>query len=149
MTLPPTQRRREATLSSTGVMYISMLTPAQKLSLGGNSRIEESPALLKETRSRAHAVCRGESNFNERGPLNLTHIPRASFCSWGSDHHGHCLQPPPNSHCTQPLWPVLQVVTPWGGGPHYLFSSDNLCEFMRAAASLDIFILAFHENINV
>uniref|UniRef100_A0A3B3S5Q5 Ig-like domain-containing protein n=1 Tax=Paramormyrops kingsleyae TaxID=1676925 RepID=A0A3B3S5Q5_9TELE len=41
----------------------------------------------------------------------------ASFCSRGSDRQGPLLQPLHNSHCTQSLWPLLQVVSPLEGGP--------------------------------
>ena len=48
-------------------------------------------------------------------------VPRTSFCSWGSDRQGPCLQLLLNSHPTPFTSPALvpPVVSPWEGSPMF------------------------------
>uniref|UniRef100_A0A3Q1CWI0 Uncharacterized protein n=1 Tax=Amphiprion ocellaris TaxID=80972 RepID=A0A3Q1CWI0_AMPOC len=45
------------------------------------------------------------------------HVPRASLCSRGSVRQAPRPWPPPNTHGTGPLWPLLRVVGLLEGGP--------------------------------
>ncbi|KAK0146532.1 hypothetical protein N1851_014139 [Merluccius polli] len=129
---PPTRRRREATLSSTGVNSsilapsrgaISIATPARRLSPVAtpewkrvqplSRRLVPEPLLCVEVRptisSRNFSTSHTSSGSFPTREVTF-HVPRASFCSRGSDRQGPCLRPPPSSHCTRPLWPLLLVV---------------------------------------
>ena len=46
---------------------------------------------------------------------SIFHVPRPGFCSRGSDLQGRRLRQLPNTQCTQPFWPLLQVESPWNG----------------------------------
>ncbi|KAK5600630.1 hypothetical protein CRENBAI_001360 [Crenichthys baileyi] len=95
--LSPTQRRRDATLSSTGELGRNKQThPSPPPLPVGHSRVEESPASLEEMGSRAHAV------------------RRASLSIRGSGRRGLHLRPLPNPLCTGPSRFPLQVVGPLG-----------------------------------
>ncbi|KAK0132160.1 hypothetical protein N1851_033046 [Merluccius polli] len=136
---PPTRRRREATLSSTGVNSntlapsrgaISIATPARRLSPVAtpewkrvqplSRRLVPEPLLCVEVRptisSRNFSTSRTSSGSFPTSEVTF-HVPRASFCSRGSDRQGPRLRPPPSSHCTRPLWPLLLVVSRREGGP--------------------------------
>ncbi|KAK0132992.1 hypothetical protein N1851_031638 [Merluccius polli] len=136
---PPTRRRREATLSSTGVNSnilapsrgaISIATPARRLSPVAtpewkrvqplSRRLVPEPLLCVEVRptisSRNFSTSRTSSGSFPTREVTF-HVPRASFCSRGSDCQGPRLRPPPSSHCTRPLWPLLLVVSRREGGP--------------------------------
>ncbi|KAK0148977.1 hypothetical protein N1851_010584 [Merluccius polli] len=136
---PPTRRRREATLSSTGVNSntlapsrgaISIATPARRLSPVAtpewkrvqplSRRLVPEPLLCVEVRptisSRNFSTSRTSSGSFPTREVTF-HVPRASFCSRGSDRQGPRLRPPPSSHCTRPLWPLLLVVSRREGGP--------------------------------
>ncbi|KAK0151297.1 hypothetical protein N1851_007562 [Merluccius polli] len=136
---PPTRRRREATLSSTGVNSntlapsrgaISIATPARRLSPVAtpewkrvqplSRRLVPEPLLCVEVRptisSRNFSTSRTSSGSFPTREVTF-HVPRASFCSRGSDRQGPRLRPPPSSHCTRPLWPLLLVVSRQEGGP--------------------------------
>ncbi|KAK0132085.1 hypothetical protein N1851_033120 [Merluccius polli] len=136
---PPTQRRREATLSSTGVNSniqapsqgaVSIATPARRLSPVAtpewkrvqplSRRLVPEPLLCVEVRptisSRNFSTLRTSSGSFPTREVTF-HIPRASFCSRGSDRQGPCLRPLPSSHCTRPLWPLPLVVSLREGGP--------------------------------
>ncbi|KAK0155241.1 hypothetical protein N1851_002432 [Merluccius polli] len=136
---PPTQRRREATLSSTGVNSniqapsqgaVSIATPARHLSPVAtpewkrvqplSRRLVPEPLLCVEVRptisSRNFSTLRTSSGSFPTREVTF-HIPRASFCSRGSDHQGPRLRPLPSSHCTRPLWPLPLVVSLREGGP--------------------------------
>ncbi|KAK0148980.1 putative nuclease HARBI1 [Merluccius polli] len=80
----------------------------------GNSRVEESPTPLEKTWNFS-TLCTSSGSFPTR---EVTfYVPRASFCSPGSDCQGSRLRPLPSSHCTRPLWPLLLVVSLREGGP--------------------------------
>ncbi|KAK0139215.1 hypothetical protein N1851_024142 [Merluccius polli] len=136
---PPTQRRREATLSSTGVNSniqapsqgaVSIATPARRLSPVAipewkrvqplSRRLVPEPLLCVEVRptisSRNFSTLRTSSGSFPTREVTF-HIPRASFCRRGSDRQGPCLRPLPSSHCTRPLWPLPLVVSLREGGP--------------------------------
>ncbi|KAK0137955.1 hypothetical protein N1851_025831 [Merluccius polli] len=136
---PPTRRRREATLSSTGVNSnilapsrgaISIATPARRLSPVAtpewkrvqllSRRLVPEPLLCVEVRptisSRNFSTSRTSSGSFPTREVTF-HVPRASFCSRGSDRQGPRLRPPPSSHCTRPLWPLLLVVSRREVGP--------------------------------
>ncbi|KAK0140496.1 hypothetical protein N1851_022532 [Merluccius polli] len=136
---PPTRRRREATLSFTGVNSnilapsrgaISIATPARRLSPVATpewKRVQPlsrslvpEPLLCVEVRptisSRNFSTSRTSSGSFPTREVTF-HVPRASFCSRGSDRQGPRLRPPPSSHCTRPLWPLLLVVSRREGGP--------------------------------
>ncbi|MED6268629.1 hypothetical protein CHARACLAT_024340 [Characodon lateralis] len=95
----------------------------------GHSRVEESPAPLKEMDSRAHTVHGGEPDYFSWITLDLLHklrllppsevtfhVPRASLSIWGWCRRGLYLRPPPNPLCTGPSRFPLQVVGPLGDG---------------------------------
>ncbi|KAK0137965.1 hypothetical protein N1851_025840 [Merluccius polli] len=135
---PPTRRRREATLSSTGVNSnilapsrgAIIATPARRLSPVAtpewkrvqplSRRLVPEPLLCVEVRptisSRNFSTSRTSSGSFTTREVTF-HVPRASFCSRGSDRQGPRLRPPPSSHCTRPLWPLLLVVSRREGGP--------------------------------
>ncbi|KAK0151079.1 hypothetical protein N1851_007770 [Merluccius polli] len=136
---PPTRRRREAILSSTGVNSnilapsrgaISIATPARRLSPVAtpewkrvqplSRRLVPEPLLCVEVRptisSRNFSTSRTSSGSFPTREVTF-HVPRASFCSRGSDRQGPRLRPPPSSHCTRPLRPLLLVVSRREGGP--------------------------------
>ena len=137
--VPPTRRRREATLSSTGVNSniqapsrgaISIATPARRLSPVAtpewkrvqplSRRLVPEPLLCVEVRptisSRNFSTSRTSSGSFPTREVTF-HVPRASFCSRGSDRQGPRLRPLPSSQCTRPLWPLLLVVSRREGGP--------------------------------
>ncbi|KAI3364866.1 hypothetical protein L3Q82_001057 [Scortum barcoo] len=111
--LSPTRRRREATLSFTGVnsntwrlaelgSYEQAHTssPPPPLTLG-NSRVVEGPAPLKELGSRAQAM---------RGGIGSSEAPLPRLL--------------PKPHCTGPSWTFLRVVSLLEGGPTSPFRAE-------------------------
>ncbi|KAK0136677.1 hypothetical protein N1851_027150 [Merluccius polli] len=101
---PPTRRRREATLSSTGVNSnilapsrgaISIATPARRLS----------PVATPE--------------WKRVQPLSRRLVPEPLLCVEPRIGPAKvpAFGPPPSSHCTRPLWPLLLVVSRREGGP--------------------------------
>ncbi|MED6253354.1 hypothetical protein ATANTOWER_027390 [Ataeniobius toweri] len=76
--------------------------------------IEMSPTISSQKLSTSHT---NSGSFTTR---EVTfHVPRASFCSQGSDRQGLRLWLPPITHCTRPLWPLPRVVSPSEGGPTF------------------------------
>ncbi|KAK0148965.1 hypothetical protein N1851_010649 [Merluccius polli] len=109
---------------------ISIATPAWRLSPVAtpewkrvqplSRRLVPEPLLCVEVRptisSRNFSTSRTSSGSFPTREVTF-HVPRASFCSRGSDRQGPRLRPPPSSHCTRPLWPLLLVVSRREGGP--------------------------------
>ncbi|MEQ2249732.1 hypothetical protein ILYODFUR_032270 [Ilyodon furcidens] len=93
-----------------------------------HSRVEESPTLLKELGSRAHAVCGGEPDYPSQylhlqQKLRLPphhqvtfHVPRASLSIRISGRQSLCLQLPPDPLRINRSWLPLQVAGPLGNG---------------------------------
>ncbi|MED6287489.1 hypothetical protein CHARACLAT_016903 [Characodon lateralis] len=78
--------------------------------------VEVSPTISSQNLFTSH------TNTGSFPTIEVTfHVPRASFCSRGSDRHGLRLRPPPMANCTRPLWPLPRVVSPSEGGPTFPF----------------------------
>ncbi|MED6280555.1 Copine-5 [Characodon lateralis] len=69
--------------------------------------IEVSPTISSRN------LCTSHTNSGSFPTRKVTfHIPKANFCSRGSDRQSCRLRPPPIPHCTRPLWPLPRVVSP-------------------------------------
>lgn len=83
-----------------------------------NSRVEQSSAPLRKAGPKAHTVLPWErlvgisqSSVPVQAASEMTfYVPRISFSSWGSECWGPRMQPPPETHYTWSMWPLLQVV---------------------------------------
>ncbi|MEQ2264998.1 hypothetical protein XENORESO_000810 [Xenotaenia resolanae] len=66
--------------------------------------VELSPTISSRNLSTSHTY---SASFPTREVTS--HVPRASFCSRGSDCQGLCLWPPPITHCIRPTLPGITM----------------------------------------